>query len=291
MSTVLNRGDIRVQRILEQEGGFFDARGFLPGLTTEALAENRAWMEQCGALNAAGQLVMAVQSYVVRTPHHTVLIDSCVGNHKDRVTRPFWHQLKSPAYLNNFAAAGLTVEDIDFVLCTHLHADHVGWNTRLENGRWVPTFPNARYVFSRRELDYWSAQHAKNEIVALADSVLPIVEANRADLVSSDFALDDHVRLTPTPGHTIDHFAVVLGKSGKDAVVSGDLIHSPLQARYPELAMRSEYDPAQSIQTRRGFLERYCDTDTLVCTGHFPSPSVGSIRRWGEGFRFLPKAD
>jgi len=291
MSRVLSRGGISVERILEQEGGFFDARGFLPGLTAEVLAENRAWMEQCGALNAAGQLVMAVQSYVVRTPHHTVLIDSCVGNYKDRLTRPFWHQLKSPAYMDNFAAAGLRVEDIDFVLCTHLHADHVGWNTRLQDGRWVPTFPNARYLFSRKEFDFWNAENAKSEIGAIADSVLPIVQADRADLVSNDFALDDHVRLTPTPGHTIDHYAVVIGRSGKDAVVSGDLIHSPLQARYPELAMRSDYDAAQGTRTRRSFLERYCDTDTLVCTGHFPSPSVGALRRWGDGFRFLAKTD
>ncbi len=290
MSKAFTFGDMSVQSIVEQEGPFFDLMGFFPSLTPERLAENRAWMEQCGALNKAGEMVLCVQSYLVRTPHHTVLIDSCVGNHKDRPTRPFWHQLRSTTYMDNLAAAGVTVDDIDFVMCSHLHADHVGWNTRLENGRWVPTFPNARYVFSRKELEYWTKENARQEIGAIADSVLPIVEANRADVVTSDFALDDHVRLTPTPGHTVDHVAFLLGRSGKDAVVSGDLIHSPIQARYPQLSMRSDYDPRQSADTRRSFLERCCETDTLVCTGHFPSPSTGKFSRWDSGFRFTPIA-
>jgi glyoxylase-like metal-dependent hydrolase (beta-lactamase superfamily II) len=291
MSKVFTCGDVSIQRVIEQEGPLYDLFAFFPGLTPETLAENRAWMEQCGAIDKAGRLVLCIQSYVVRTPHHTVLIDSCVGNHKDRPQRPHYHQLSSTTYMDNLAAAGLTVDDIDFVMCTHLHVDHVGWNTRLVNGRWVPTFPNARYIFSRKEFDYWAGKTAAGEGGPMADSVLPVVEANRADLVASDFALDDHVRLTPTPGHTPDHVAVLLGKSGKDAVVCGDLIHSPLQARYPELSMRSDYDAKQGGDTRRSFLERYSDTNTLVCTGHFPSPSAGRISRWGNGFRFTPAAD
>jgi glyoxylase-like metal-dependent hydrolase (beta-lactamase superfamily II) len=121
--------------------------------------------------------------------------------------------------------------------------------------------------------------------------VLPIVEAKKADLVSSEHALDDHVRLMPTPGHTPDHFAVCLGRRGDAAVLTGDLIHSPLQARYPELVMRVDYDPEQASATRRRFLERYCDTSTVCCTMHFPSPSVGHIKRWDDGFRCDPIAD
>ena len=170
-------------------------------------------------------------------------------------------------------------------MCTHLHGDHVGWNTRLENGRWVPTFPKARYLFSKKEYTYWSEIHQKTPLDQITDSVLPIIEANRADLVSSDHALNDHVRLSPTPGHTPDHFAVCAGKGSDAAVFTGDLIHSPIQARYPELVMRVDTDRDQAIRTRRSFLERYCDTDTLCCTMHFPSPSVGHIKRWGDGFR------
>jgi glyoxylase-like metal-dependent hydrolase (beta-lactamase superfamily II) len=187
--------------------------------------------------------------------------------------------------MQGLKAAGVAPEDIDFVMCTHLHADHVGWNTRLDNGRWVPTFPNARYLFSRREYDYWAEEHKKNPIDAFGDSVLPVVSANKAEFVTSEHGLDDHVRLAPTPGHTPDHFAVCLGRRGEAAVMTGDLIHSPLQARYPELAMRVDYDAKQAAATRRNFLERYCDTATLCCTMHFPSPSVGHIKRWGDGFR------
>jgi glyoxylase-like metal-dependent hydrolase (beta-lactamase superfamily II) len=158
----------------------------------------------------------------------------------------------------------------------------------LENGRWVPTFPNARYLFSRKEYTYWAEEHAKAPIDAIDDSVLPIIEAKKADLVTSEHALDDHLRLMPTPGHTPDHFAVCLGRGGDAAVLTGDLIHSPLQARYPELVMRVDYDPKQASATRRSFLERYCDTSTLCCTMHFPSPSVGHIKRWGDGFRCEP---
>jgi len=187
--------------------------------------------------------------------------------------------------MGGLKAAGVGPEDIDFVMCTHLHADHVGWNTRLDNGRWVPTFPNARYLFSQKEYDYWAEEHKKTAIDAFGDSVLPVVEAKKADFVTSEHALDDHIRLSPTPGHTPDHFAVCLGRRGEAAVMTGDLIHSPLQARYPDLVMRVDYDREQASNTRRRFLERYCDTSTLCCTMHFPSPSVGHVKRWGDGFR------
>jgi glyoxylase-like metal-dependent hydrolase (beta-lactamase superfamily II) len=186
--------------------------------------------------------------------------------------------------MKGLAAAGISLADIDVVMCTHLHVDHVGWNTRLENGRWVPTFPNARYVFAKSEFDHWTAQNAKAEVPAFVDSVLPVVEANRAEIVANDFAIGDHARILPTPGHTPGHAAFTFGKTRDDAVFSGDLMHSPLQMRYPELSVKFDVDQAQSAVTRRSFLERYCDTETLCCTAHFPSPSTGRIRRWGNGF-------
>jgi glyoxylase-like metal-dependent hydrolase (beta-lactamase superfamily II) len=215
-------------------------------------------------------------------------VDTCVGNHKSRPTRPFWNQKTDDTWERNLAATGYSVADIDYVMCTHLHVDHVGWNTRLENGRWVPTFPKARYIFGERELAHWQAEHAKAPNPVLEDSVLPIVAAGRADLVSTSSALNDHVRLTPTPGHTPDHYAVELGKGETTAVLTGDLIHSPIQARYPELSVRPDTDPAQAAATRRKFLECHCDTGRLVCTAHFPSPSTGHVTRWGDGFRFMP---
>ena len=277
-------GDLTIHRIIEMECGFTPALEFLPGLKKEVLDENRSWLAP-SAMDAQDNLVLCFQSYVVKTGRHNILVDSCVGNDKDRAARPLWHQKKDNAFMLGLAAAGLTVNDIDFVLCTHLHVDHVGWNTRLENGRWVPTFPKARYLFSKTELDYWLAENDKASLPPIVDSVIPIVEAKRCDLVTSDYALNDLVSLIPTPGHTIDHYAVQLGRGGKAAVITGDLIHTPLQARYPDLAMRVDYNPAQGSATRRKFLETYCDTDTLCCFAHFPSPSRGYIKRWGDGFK------
>jgi glyoxylase-like metal-dependent hydrolase (beta-lactamase superfamily II) len=280
MSLKFTVGDLTIHRIIEQETTFLPALEMLPGLTPDLLAENRPWMQKAGALDANDVLILCFQSYVVKTPHHTILIDSCIGNDKPRPSRPKWDMKTDDTYMRGLAAAGFSVANIDFVMCTHLHVDHVGWNTRLQDGRWVPTFPNARYVFGKTEFDYWIEQNAKTPVLAIVDSVLPIVEDNRSEIVSSDFAIGDHARILQTPGH----IAFTFGRGKDDAVFSGDLMHTPLQARYPEMSMKFDVDPAEAAKTRRGFLERYCDIDTLCCTAHFPSPSGGKIRRAGNGF-------
>jgi glyoxylase-like metal-dependent hydrolase (beta-lactamase superfamily II) len=284
MSLKFTVGDIAIHRVIEQETSFVPALEMLPGLTPEVLAENRNWMRQAKALDDQDVLMLCFQSYVVKTPHHTILIDSCIGNDKPRPQRPKWNMKTDDNYLRGLNAAGFTPDDIDFVMCTHLHVDHVGWNTRLENGRWVPTFPNARYVFAMQEYDHWFEQNAKTEIPPFVDSVLPVVEARRHELVGNDHQIGDHVRIVPTPGHTPGHIAVAMGRGKDDAVFSGDLMHSPLQTLYPELSIKFDVDPAKAATTRRSFLERYCDTDTLCCTAHFPSPSVGKIKRKGNAF-------
>ncbi|MGJ4960403.1 MBL fold metallo-hydrolase [Bradyrhizobium sp. HKCCYLRH2015] len=283
MTLTFSVADTTIHRIIEQETTFLPAREMFPELTPEMLAAERSALQAAGALDAQDTLILCFQSYVVRTPHHTILIDSCIGNDKPRA-RPVWNMKSDDSYMRALAAAGVSVDDIDVVMCTHLHTDHVGWNTRLDNGRWVPTFPNARYVFAQREYDYWVAQNAKAEVPPFADSVLPVVEAKRADIVGDEFSIGDHIRLLPTPGHTPGHVAIAVGKGRDEAVFSGDLIHSPLQLCYPELSPRFDVDPKQAAVTRRSFLERYCDTPTLCCTAHFPSPSVGRMTRKGNGF-------
>ena len=284
MSLKFNVGDFTVHRIIEQETTFLQANDALPTLTPELLAENRGWLQKTGALDANDTLILCFQSYIIKTPHHTILIDSCIGNDKPRPLRPKWNMKTDDAYMRALAVSGFSVGDIDFVMCTHLHVDHVGWNTRLVNGRWVPTFPNARYVFGKSEFDYWSKENAKAEVAPFADSVLPVVEANKAEIVRNDFTIGDHVRILPTPGHTPGHVAFTFGRGKDDAVFAGDLMHSPLQTHYPELSAKFDVDQAAAAATRRSFLERYCDTDTLCCTAHFPSPSTGKIRRHGNGF-------
>jgi glyoxylase-like metal-dependent hydrolase (beta-lactamase superfamily II) len=277
-------GELTIHRIIEQETTFLPALDLFPALTPDLLAENRQWMRQAGALDAEDVLILCFQSYVVKTPHHTILIDSCIGNDKPRPLRPKWNMKTDGTYMRALASAGFSVEDIDFVMCTHLHVDHVGWNTRLEAGRWVPTFPNARYVFGKTEFDYWAEQNAKTPVPPIVDSVLPVVEAKQAEIVRNDYELGDHLRILPTPGHTPGHVAFTLGRGRDDAVFSGDLMHSPLQTRHPELSAKFDVDQAHAAATRRNFLERYCETDTLCCTAHFPSPSSGKIRRLGNGF-------
>jgi glyoxylase-like metal-dependent hydrolase (beta-lactamase superfamily II) len=285
MPDPIKLGDVTIHRIVEQEGPFFDVLTFFPTLGKELLEANRAWM-QPKFMSPQDELMLCIQSYLLRTPHHNILIDTCVGNHKPRPARPFWNMLNSDRFEQGLAGTGLAVGDIDFVMCTHLHVDHVGWNTRLENGRWVPTFPKARYVFADRELAHWTQRQRDNPAAYpwVTDSVLPIVAANRVDIVKSAHAFNDLVTLIPTPGHTIDHFSVQVGKSGADAVITGDMIHSPLQARYPEIGMMSDFDSQQAGMSRRELFGRFCDTSTLMCTAHFPSPSTGRVVRRGDAF-------
>jgi glyoxylase-like metal-dependent hydrolase (beta-lactamase superfamily II) len=280
---------ITIHPVIEQQGAFFDALEFFPALTPAQLDENRAWLAPEFLDPATGKLIFCVQSFLIRTPQHTILVDSCVGNHKPRPARPFWNMMTSDRFEKSLAATGVTVNDIDYVMCTHLHVDHVGWNTRLENGRWVPTFPNAKYLMADRELAHWTEKEKQDSasVPWITDSVLPIVAAKRAEIIKSDFAFNEQVQLLPTPGHTIDHFSVLVGRPGHDALIAGDMIHSPIQGRYPELGMRADYDARQAGETRRKVFDRFCEEPTLMCVTHFPAPSTGRVRRWADGYRFV----
>jgi glyoxylase-like metal-dependent hydrolase (beta-lactamase superfamily II) len=289
MSAPIQVDDITIHPVIEQQGNWFNVMEFFPTLTKELLDENRSWMEPAFLDPSNNGLVLCIQGFVIKTPHHNILIDSCVGNHKPRPTRPFWNMLDSDRFTKSLAEVGLGVGDVDYVMCTHLHTDHVGWNTRLENGRWVPTFPKARYVMADRELAYWT-QREKDDPSAcpwITDSVLPIVAAGRVDIVKSAHAFNDLMTLIPTPGHTIDHYSVHVGKSGADCVITGDMIHSPLQARYPELGMMADWDSKIAGESRRQLFGRFCDTSTLMCTAHFPSPSTARIVRHKDAFDFV----
>jgi glyoxylase-like metal-dependent hydrolase (beta-lactamase superfamily II) len=290
MPSPITLKDITIHPVIEQPRCTdFGVMAFFPALTKELLDENRPWLEPAFLDPATNGLVLCIQSFVIKTPHHNILIDACVGNHKPRPTRPFWNMLNSDRFESGLSDAGLTVNDIDYVMCTHLHGDHVGWNTRLDNGRWVPTFPKARYIMADRELAYWTRRETDNPASApwITDSVLPIVAAKREQIVKSDFVFNEQVQFLPTPGHTIDHFSVLVGRAGADVLITGDMIHSPLQGKYPELSMMSDYDSGQAEQTRRKIFDRFCDEPTIMCATHFPSPSIGRMRRWGDGYKFV----
>lgn len=284
MVQTLQLGDLRIDCIVEGEASLRPALAMLRGLTPEVLDENRAWL-QPQALDEQDYIRVKFTSCLVRTPHHTILIDTCGGNEKPRPNFPIFHMKTDTRFMDGLKAAGVGPEQIDYVLCSHLHVDHVGWNTKLENGRWIPTFPNARYVFDQTEYDYWQAENAKAENPVFLDSVLPVVEAGKAEIVGSDHGIGDHVRLLPTPGHTPGHVSIALGRERTDAVYSGDIIHSPLQARYPEMSMAFDVDPDRSAVTRRSFLEQFAETDTICCFNHFALDPVSRVKRWGDGFR------
>jgi glyoxylase-like metal-dependent hydrolase (beta-lactamase superfamily II) len=288
MTSPIALKDITIYPIVEQQGPFFNALQFFPKLNKDTLEENRSWLQPT-FIDPDGGVILCIQGFVVKTAHHNILIDCCVGNHKSRPMRPFWNMMNSDRFEKALASTGLTVNDIDYVMCTHLHGDHVGWNTKLENGRWVPTFPKARYIMSDRELAYWTEREKENpqSLPWITDSVLPIVAAKREQIVKSDFAFSETVQLMPTPGHTIDHFSVLVGRRGDDALITGDMIHSPIQGKYPDLGMLADYDSAQAGQTRRKVFDRFCEEPTLMCLTHFPMPSTARVRRWDNGYKFV----
>ena len=286
-------GDLSVTRIVESDEPNFDPLAFFPQTSPQDWQPFRSWLRPHPLSRHLGYLTLVVQSFLVRTPHHTILIDTCVGDCKPRtggIIPSSWNNQRGGTFLHQLELAGARPEDIDFVMCTHLHSDHVGWNTRLAGDRWVPTFPNAKYIMSRRDLEYTQELHRKRPINALVDSVLPVVEAGQAMLVANDYALDDNVWLESTPGHTPDHISVCMASNGVNAVVTGDLIHTPVQCMKPEWKPFSDADADLAVRTRRAFLERHCEANTLVCGTHFPSPSLGRFAASTDSFTFVADA-
>ena len=287
--TALTIGDVTVTRVVELDRSSFEIGAMLPESTPERIAAQRDWMGPELLDPVTGVHKACMQSNVLRTPWHTVVIDTCVGNDKPRNSIPAWH-MRRGTYLSDLAAAGVKPEDVDMVICTHLHVDHVGWNTRLEGGRWVPTFPRARYVIVREEFEFWKreGETGREEFGLIDDSVMPVVEAGMADLVASDHVIDDRLRLEPAPGHTPAHVCVRLTTPAGQAIFTGDMMHRPLQVAEPEWNSRFCDDAELARKTRRGFLERHTDADVIVLAAHFPV--AGRIVAPGGRARFQPLA-
>jgi len=274
-------GEVTIDRVIEIDRSFYPTREMLPDSTPDAIARHMGWLRPHFFDETTGDLGSRIGTFVVRTPQHTVLIDTGVGNDKERPGSPLWH-MRRGAFLDDLRAAGVTPEQVNVVVCTHLHIDHVGWNTRLVDGRWVPTFPNADYVFAGEEWEFWRWEKDP----CIADSVVPIVEARRAQLVGSGHVIDPWLRLEPSPGHTPGHVCVRVTTSAGQAVFSGDLMHRTVQVAEPQWSSRFCHDGARAAATRREFLERHADTGVLVLPAHFPRP--GYVVRQAGGLRFAP---
>ena len=234
-----------------------------------------------------GRLKMLIHSLVLETPTHRVVVDTGLGNDKQGRNVPTWNNRTTP-FLQTMTEAGFAPDSIDTVLCTHLHVDHVGWNTRLDGGKWVPTFPKARYLFGKTEYEYWRDHSTEPDKEAVfADSVKPIVDAGRADLIPSDHRLCDEISVISTPGHSPGHMSILIQSDGEQGLLTGDVAHHPCQMAHLDWCSTVDSDSQQSAQTRRELFSRFADTPTLVIGGHF---SGGHIRRDGDAFKFVAQS-
>lgn len=259
-------------------------KGLLPQATPDALREI-GWL-QPHFVTEKMHMNASIHALVIETPDRTIMVDTCVGNDKERAFEGF-NQQNNP-FLADMAEAGFPRDAVDTVLCTHLHIDHVGWNTVLEGGKWVPTFPKARYLFGQDELAHWQANQGDDGLdsaAVLADSVTPVLDAGLADMVETGHVVCDEVRLIPTVGHTPGHVSVLIESEGETGLITGDFMHHPCQIARPEWAANVDFDSKQSTATRREMFERFADTPTLIIGTHFSAPTAGHLVRDGESYR------
>jgi glyoxylase-like metal-dependent hydrolase (beta-lactamase superfamily II) len=282
-------GAATITRIEESYEPNFEARTFFPDWRDEIVAEHLHWMAPDHFEPATGWIKLSVHSWLIEIGGRTILIDTCIGNHKPRPARPKWHQLNTP-YLDRLKAAGVRPEQVDMVMCTHLHVDHVGWNTRLDNGRWVPTFPNARYVFSKADYDHFRAidsdpQTGPASHGSFRDSVLPVVEAGLAQMVEGTQAIEEFLAVEPAPGHTPGHVVIKLASQSRQAFFCGDAIHHALQVYHPTWNSFACLDQEAARRTRRKLLEDCAGSGALLMPQHFGAPHLCHVEADGDGFR------
>ena len=240
-----------------------------------------------------GKLTLSIHSLIVDTPTAKLVVDTCIGNDRNRDPMAIMSNLAT-SYLEDMREAGYPPESINYVLCTHLHLDHVGWNTRLVNGKWVPTFPKASYLMEKKELDFYGNidPNAKDDFMQVQrrvydDSIKPVFDAGLAKTVEGAAQICEGVRLLPTPGHTPGHCSVIIESKGASAMITGDFIHHPIQFNDPGLATPFDVDNNAAIATRRRVFAQYADTPTLIIGTHFAGPTAGKLVRDGDGYRLV----
>jgi len=274
-------GKVRITKVVELET-IGSTRFILPLATREEI-QQMPWLIPHFA-NEEGRLKMSIHSLVVETPTRRIVVDTGLGNDKKGRNVPTWNDRKDP-FLDTMTEAGFAPDSIDTVLCTHLHVDHVGWNTRLVEGRWVPTFANARYVFGKTEYEHWrDHSDAPDKAAVFGDSVQPIVEASRADLIASNARLTDEISMIPTPGHSPGHMSILIRSEGEQGLLTGDVAHHPCQMAHLDWSSTADSDARQSALARRELFSRFADRPVLVIGGHY---NAGHIKRDGEAFKFI----
>lgn len=275
-------GDVKITKIVESEERGLDVTHLLPKSSPAAILDV-PWLAPF--IDVKGNIHLSFHSLVIEASNKIIVVDTCIGNDKHRGA-PIGDGLQT-RFLEDLKAAGYVPEKVDYVICTHLHIDHVGWNTMLVEGRWVPTFPNARYLFGRVEFDYWRAQQSDplHQLV-FSDSVQPVWDAGLVDLVETTHRICNQVHLVPTIGHSPGHVAVEINSQGQTAVITGDFIHHPCQFAFPDWSCSIDYDSEQSAKTRRTQFDRFAGGGILVIGTHFVTPTAGKVSREGAAFKF-----
>lgn len=276
-------GDAAITKVTEQL--FSLKTGLLfPDFDPATIDEHRSWLAGDHLDAAEENFMLSVHTWVVRRGGRIILVDTASGNHKDRPFSTIFHQLNTP-YLERLALAGVKPEDVDLVLLTHLHVDHVGWNTRLVDGKWVPTFPNARYVFARPEREFFATPEGEKRRMVFEDSVLPVIEAGLAEEIGAEGGeYLPGIRFYPTPGHSVGHMSIEIESAGERALFTGDVWHHPIQVYRPDWSSMFCADRDGANRSRRWVLERAAQTGASVFTPHFAGPSAGTVHHEGDRF-------
>lgn len=287
--TIFSIGRATITRVEEVYGATYPATQIFPDLSPEIVAEHASWLAPDHYEAGTGLIKLSVHSWLLQIGTQKILIDACCGNNKKKPGRPFWDMMNTP-YLERLAAAGARPDEIDLVMCTHLHHDHVGWNTQARDGRWVPTFPNARYVFSKPDFDYHQKLDADPkegpaELGTFRECVIPIVEAGRADFVTGPHRLNDFIEITPAPGHSAGHVVFWLESGSERAAFIGDVLHHLLQVYYPHWNFPKNSDAEQARQSRRMVLEQLAASGALMLPAHVGAPFAGHLDATEMGFR------
>lgn len=277
-------GAVKITRVVEIElpVAYNPDSPFLAEATPEAL-RTMPWLYP-NFVTEQDQLRLSIHALLVEAPGLRLVVDTCIGN--DRPRALLGGRALATTFLDSLAEAGWTPESVDAVVCTHLHVDHVGWNTMLKDGKWVPTFPNARYLLGRVEFTHWTAEGDEEQQAILSDSVKPILDAGLAEFVEMDHRLTPEVRLTPTTGHTPGHVSVMIESQGETAVITGDMTHHPCQMAHPEWSPPFDSDPKAAATTRARMFAEWADKPILVIGTHYAAPTAGHVRRDGAAFRF-----
>lgn len=283
-------GDVNITCVVELEFPVSEAEqpNFMPDANPTAVNEV-PWLKP-HFVTDEGQLKMSIHALLVEAPGIRLVVDTCIGNDKPRGFTG--GRALQTSFLKRFQETGWSRESVTHVVCTHLHVDHVGWNTMLDTdqtnaNKWVPTFPNARYLLGKTEYEFWSQSNDEGQKAIMSDSIKPIFDAGLVDLVEMSHKLSAEIALRPTPGHTPGHVSVNIASQGQKAMITGDTMHHPVQIARPHWCVGFDEDQKAAAGTRNSLLQELADTPTLVIGTHFAAPSAGHIKADNDSYRLI----